>query len=231
MNKHICILICYKNFEHIKKCFESLYNDEIDFFIVENYSENSDKIKDLFFKKNVVGYIQFEKNITNNALSIFVKDYENILNKYEYVTFSDCDLIIENNKDTFNEIIKNLNLKNVLVSCVDLKMDNLPNVSGSKSWIPPALSITDEYIEGASGVHLMTLKGENLWLVKNTNFLDSTIRSKVHSENKKWVKTLINKAYHLTWDLYFDGSDYYDYKKSSSNLWSHNNTCDYKIII
>jgi hypothetical protein len=230
MNKHICILICFNNLEHIKQCYESLYNKNIDFFIIENYSDNSEKIKEFFIDKNIIGYIQFEKNISHKAVSTFITDYENILNKYDYITFSDCDLTVENSEKTFQEIIKNLEFSNVIISCVDLTMTNLPKIPGSSSWVPAPLNITDDYIEGASGVHLMTLKNENLWLVKNTTFLDSNIRTSVYSKKKKWVKTIKNKAYHLTWDLYFEGSDYYKYKLTNTDIWNHNNVCDYKII-
>ena len=163
MNKHICILICFNNLEHIKQCYESLYNKNIDFFIIENYSDNSEKIKEFFIDKNIIGYIQFEKNISHKAVSTFITDYENILNKYDYITFSDCDLTVENSEKTFQEIIKNLEFSNVIISCVDLTMTNLPKIPGSSSWVPAPLNITDDYIEGASGVHLMTLKNENLW--------------------------------------------------------------------
>ena len=230
MNKHICVLICFKNLEHIIKCYESFYNSDIDFFIIENYSNNSEKIKEYFIDKNIIGYLQFEDNISHKAVSTFITDYENLLNKYEYITFSDSDLTVENSKETFNEIIKNLNLENVMVSCVDLTMVNLPNVPGSQSWIPSPLNVTDEYIEGASGVHMMTIKQENFELIKNIKFLDSVLKNKVYRNKKKWVKTLKNKAYHLTWDLYFEGSDYYKFKLSNPDIWNHENTCDYKII-
>jgi hypothetical protein len=224
------VLICFKNLEHIIKCYESFYNSDIDFFIIENYSNNSEKIKEYFIDKNIIGYLQFEDNISHKAVSTFITDYENLLNKYEYITFSDSDLTVENSKETFNEIIKNLNLENVMVSCVDLTMVNLPNVPGSQSWIPSPLNVTDEYIEGASGVHMMTIKQENFELIKNIKFLDSVLKKKVYRNKKKWVKTLKNKAYHLTWDLYFEGSDYYKFKLSNPDIWNHENTCDYKII-
>lgn len=230
MNRHICILICFNNVEHIKKCYESLYSESIDFFIVENYSSNSEKIKEFFIDKNIIGYIQFEKNITHKAVSIFISNYVNILDQYEYITFSDCDLIVDNSEQTFEEIIKNLEFKDVIISCVDIKMSNLPKVPNSNNWIPKPLNVTNEYIEGACGTHLMTFKRENIWLIKNTKFLDSIIRDRVYNNNKKWVKTLKNKAYHLTWDLYFDGSDYYDYKLNNSDIWNHDNFCDYKTI-
>jgi hypothetical protein len=230
MNKHICILICFKNLEHIIKCYESLYNNDIDFFIIENYSDNSEKIEEYFLGKNIIGYLQFEKNISNNAVSKFITDYESLLRKYDYVTFSDCDLTVEDSKETFNEIIKNLSFEDVMISCVDLTMINLPNVPGSDSWVPSPINVTSEYIEGLSGVHMLTIKNESLDLIKNIKFLDSVLKNKVYGSKKKWVKTLKNKAYHLTWDLYFEGSDYYNFKLTNTDIWNHENICNYKII-
>lgn len=229
MNKHICVLICFNNYDHIKSCFESLYNDDIDFFIIENYSKNSDLISDFFMNQNIKGYIQFEKNITNKAVSIFVKDYLETLKQYEYITISDCDLTVLNSKNTFGEIKKNLDLDNVAVCCADLDMSNLPKIEGSDSWVPKPRNITSEYIEGDSGAHLMTIKNENLNLFQVEKFIDSSILNRVFYVNKKWVKTLKNKAYHLTWDLYFHGNEYFEYKKSN-DVWNHNNICDYKIL-
>ena len=231
MDKHICILVCFNNLDHIKKSYKSLYNENIDFFIVENYSDNSEKIKDFFKEKNLVGYIQFEKNISHNAVTTFVNDYTSLLEQYDYITISDCDLTVEDSKEMFQEIIKNLDFNDVVVSCSDLTMINLPNVLGSKSWVPPPIVITKDYIEGTSGVHLMTIKRENLWVIKDKTFLDSNLRNSVQSVKKKWVKTLKNKAYHLTWDIYFEGSDYYKFKLDNPNIWSHNNICNYEVII
>ena len=94
MNKHICILICFNNLEHIKQCYESLYNKNIDFFIIENYSDNSEKIKEFFIDKNIIGYIQFEKNISHKAVSTFITDYENILNLIVEIKFSPFPSIV-----------------------------------------------------------------------------------------------------------------------------------------
>jgi hypothetical protein len=223
--------VCFNNFDHITKSYESLYDKNIDYFIIENYSDNSDKIKDFFKEKNLVGYIQFERNISHNAVSTFVNDYVSLLEQYDYITISDCDLTVEDSKEMFQEIIKNLDFKDVIVSCSDLTMINLPNVLGSESWVPPPIVITKDYIEGDSGVHLMTIKRENLWVIKDKTFLDSNLRNSVQSTKKKWVKTLKNKAYHLTWDVYFEGSDYYKFKLDNINIWGHNNFCNYEVII
>lgn len=158
MKTHICILICYKNLDHIINCFNSLFNEDIDFIILENYSDSSLKIKKFFETKKILSHIRFDENITNNAVNIFIKDYSEVLNKYDYITFSDCDLRIDNSDQTFREIKKNLEFNDVVVSCVDLNMSNLPKVTGSENWIPNPINITDDYIECDTGIHLMTIK-------------------------------------------------------------------------
>jgi len=232
MKSHICILICYNNTEHIINCFESLKSDNVDFFIIENYSKNSTDIESYFKKQKLVGYIQFESNISFRAVERFIKDYHELINSYDYITISDCDLQVQNSADVFSELIKNLNLPNVGISCVDLSLDNFPHhIPNSNIWLPLPLSETKDYIECDTGVHLCTMKKENLHLLLGT-FIDQHIRARTRNSNLKWVKTKKNKAIHLTWNLYVDGNPYYEYKKlNTSIIWNHLNTSEYKVII
>lgn len=229
MKKHLCILICFKNYEHIISTFNGLKNDFTDFIIIENFSDNTKLIKEFFTNQDILKYILFEENIANNAMNIFLNDFFNVLTEYEYITISDCDLLIENPLSVFDEIFKILDIPQIGICCVDLDMKNLPEIPEAKNWIPSAKIITENYIEADTGVHLMTLKKENLNLIKNVNFLDSNLVQKVKMNNKKWVKTKINKAIHLTWDLYVPGNPYYEFKKNK-NIWNNNNTCKYSII-
>mgnify|MGYP003378416149 CR=1 FL=1 len=231
LKNHICVLFCYQNFEHIKQCFNSIYDDKTDYFIVENYSSNSNDIKEYFLGKRLIGYIQFEQNITNNAANIFLRDFKHKLIEYKYTTFSDCDLLVHSKELLFGELFDNLEHKNVLVSCADLEMENLPNVKGSENWIPKSIT-TDIHIEGFTGIHFLTIKNENLDFFEKIHFLDTNLHLKCKKLKKKWVKTLKNKVYHLTWDIYFDGNDYFEFKvKNFNNLWNHKVVCDYKIIV
>ena len=52
---------------------------------------------------------------------------------------------------------------------------------------------------GHTANNLVTLKKENLFILKDIYYLDSNIKIKVQSLNKTWVRTSKNKAYHLTW--------------------------------
>jgi predicted O-methyltransferase YrrM len=227
MNYHICVILCYNNLEHIVQCFESLKNSFTDFFIIENKSDRSDEIEKYFKNQKILGYIQFERNITFRSTEIFLKDYQNLLEQYEYITITDGDLLINNSEDTFKEIIKNLNLKDVGVSCVDLSLENFPyHVKGSKNWLSPKISENDDYIECDTGIHLTTLKKENLFLFYG-KFLDNSIRNRVKEKKIKWVKTKKNKALHLTWDLYYEGNEYFEYKINNYKIWNHDMTSPY----
>jgi hypothetical protein len=230
-NKHICILNCYQNYEHILKCFESIENLNFDFFIVENFSEYSDKIYEYFHKKNLIGYIQFEKNIANNAMNIIKKDFKNLFNSYEYITFSDCDLYSENSVGLFDEIYKILELDEVGVCCSKLSKQNLPNVPGSNTWLPKPISIEKNYIDVNSGIHFMTMKNKTYKLLEDLYFLDSTLSSKIRNEGLRWVTTINNEVIHLTWDLYYDGNSYYEFKKNNRKLWNQELVSGYKILI
>lgn len=230
MNNHICILFCFHNIHHIKQCYESLKCPGIDFFIVENKSENSNQIEDYFKQQDITGYIQFQNNVTFRAIEIFIENYHSLLEKYDYITISDGDLKVMNSQDTFLEIVKNLNLDNIGVSCVDLSLENFPyHIEGSRGWIPNPIQENDEYIECATGIHLCTIKKENLYLFKQT-FIDSSIRELTYSNSLKWVKTKKNKAVHLTWDLYNLGNEYFEFKKNSPNLWNHSLSSNYNIL-
>jgi hypothetical protein len=231
-NNHICILICYNNYEHIVKCFESIKNLNFDFFIIENFSNNSHEIEKYFKKQKILRYVQFEKNITNNAVNIIKNDFKKLLDSYEYLTFSDCDLFSENSSILFEEIYKILEFDNIGVCCSSLSLDNLPKIPGANSWQPIPTEINDHYIDVNTGIHFMTIKSHNYKLLTGVNFLDSKMANHIRSNKLKWVATKFNKVIHLTWDLYKEDNEYFIFKKNNNHtLWNHSNKCNYRIIV
>lgn len=230
-NKHIIVLFCYKNLDHIVKCYESLKSDNIDFFVVENFSENSNLIEYFFKNQNILGHIIFKENIVNNAIEIFINDYFELLKNYSLITITDCDLFSENSKALFEEIYDILDDSSVGVCCSKLKLDNLPDVPDSKNWIPIEKKMTEKYIEANSGIHMMTLTNKNLNLIKGVKFLDQNLISIFKKNNLKWVITKKNDTLHLTWDLYYPGNDYYSFKITNKNtLWFSKKICEYTIL-
>lgn len=227
--KHAIILICFQNFEHIKQCFESLENLDCDFFIIENHSERSGEIQKFFSaKKNIKKYLYFKENIANNAMKIFVDNFYDILWNYEYLTFSDCDLLVYESEETFIEIFDILKDPLVRICCVDLDLQNFPEVGRGKGWLPRPKNTTEKYIECDTGVQLMTLRREGLPLIlKSEKFLDGEFQKILRRDFKKWVKTKKSKAKHLTWDLYVKGSPYYEFKMANRNIFSENKKSEF----
>lgn len=204
-----------------------------DYFIIENRSPNSPQIEAFFIIQRLKGYIQFKENIADNAVKIFLKDYKELLQQYQYVTYTDADLLIDNISFTFAEIVGILQNKEIGACAVDLKMSNFPHhLAKPSDWLPEPTNMTADYIECATGVHLMTLRNENLDIMLNApKAMDNAFRMACASKGLKWVKTKISKAYHLTWDYYVKGHPYYEFRIKNPNIFNQVKTCDYKIII
>lgn len=236
MKNHLIVFFCFDLIDFHIKSFENLKSLESDFFIVENISSNSKSIESYFMsEKNrelLIGYIRFEKN-TSNALMFFIRDFQHILEKYEYITITDGDLLFDDPLNMQKEVFKNLNYSDVAISSVDMKLDNLPNIPGAQTWVPKGIINQErQYNEQWTGIHFMTFKKNNLYLLQNIRFLDSNIANNVARNNKKWVKTISNKAYHMTWDMYNDRNDYYQWKvKVVKDHWTFNPHDDSYIIL
>lgn len=216
--KHIIIFFVYNNLDIIIKSFENLKTYNADFFVVENFSESSMQIKEYFINNNLKGYIQFEENIAANALNIFIKDYYNLLNEYDYITFTDGDIICYDINGTFNEILNNLKENKCIVSSCDLYLGN--------SYTNPNRKIGLEHYyefikihkpsnqrEGQTGAFLLTLQNKDLHLLKNIHFIDTNVYHTIKKAEGRWLKTVKNLCYHLTWDLYIEGNEYFEWKK------------------
>ena len=114
MKKHLIVFIAYKHVDIVKSSLESIfYYENADVFVVENKSENSADFENYFSGKNLVGYIQFDANIANSAITIFIRDFWELILQYDYVTITDGDLFIADINETFKEIIDAFNFTHV----------------------------------------------------------------------------------------------------------------------
>lgn len=226
--KHLCVFLAFKHVEHVTASFDSLYHDEMDFFIVENHSENSEQISEFFKDKNIKGYIQFTENAVANAMDIFIKDYKELLLEYDYITFTDGDFYVYDVKSTFDEIREALDKDLCKISGVGLYHGNDYRYHPDDRAI--GTDYYDEYmktstlsfgsVEGVTGNHLLTLKKEDLSFVEDIHFIDMNIYNRLIGLGYKWYKTNKNLGYHLTWDIYLDGNEYYEWKKQVVNtIW------------
>jgi hypothetical protein len=222
MKKHICVFLAFQNVEHVITSFNSMYVEGIDFFIVENYSSKSEAIKEFFIsqKNKISGYIQFQENIAANAINMFIKDFYKLLSSYEIITITDGDLYLYDAKSFFEEILQNLNLPNVMISSGNLYLDNnyvnTNPVVGIDKYIEKCTQRTLPYKAniGNTAANLITFKVKDLEHIKNVYYIDTFINNKVKSLNRLWVHTNKNIAYHLTWDLYREGEEYFTWKKA-----------------
>jgi hypothetical protein len=229
--KILCVFLAFKNVNIIKRSFDSLSNNNlnIDFFIIENPSKNSALIEEYFNTKNVCQYIRFENNTWGSTFGIVFKKFYDFFQNYDYITFTDGDLVFDNTNNLYEEIINNLNKPNVAVCASDLKLSNLPNIPGSKKWVPTG-PVENGYISKKTGLHMVTIKKSNLNLFKGIRFVDNSLYQHIIKHKLKWVATLNNKGYHLTWDLYKPGNEYLQFKRSPSGKPKKINDCKFKII-
>jgi hypothetical protein len=249
MNKIPLVVLIYKEVEIIKSCLSRLvtdnfygYYDQFDIYVVENKSENSKEIEKFVFSQMEAGhvhkYIQFEKNISNNAIQKVFDDGLIDLNS-EYIVVTDGDLvpdynwfkehksILDNNKDVF-----------VISNTLDSKNLPLNNFPQANLWIGIGNVDRGEYIESRTGTHLFTFRTADFkrWLDyrlhNNLKFCDVNIHDFGYKcLMKKSARTKETKSYHLTWDLYQDINHPYTREKMlNPNIFNHDEFCNYEVF-
>ena len=248
MNKHILVFLAFNNVEHIKKSFDSMYCDDIDYFIIENKSKYSEEIQNYFLKQkeignNIVKYIQFEKNIAANAVNIAIKDYITFFKQYEYFTYTDGDYYIYDIKSTIQEILSAFSHPDCAISSVELYpfsnwrqhsnrilgVEHYINYMRARENISPISRI------GIGVPSLMTLSQKDLGIIENIYFLDGNIRARLHAIGRTWYITAKNLSYHLTDECCYDefrGDEYMTWKRNVGNIiWNITENSDYVVII
>lgn len=237
MKKHLIVFLAYQHLDIVSKSFESIKDADADIFIVENQSESSKLILDFFRDKNHIGYIQFHENVANSAMNIFIADYWGLIQQYEYVTFTDGDLYVQDVKAMFDEIFDAFKNPEVAISSADLwQGNNYLNLErlGLEIFIKENERNESLFgsIEGHTGNFFITVKHQDIALLKQCKlYLDSFLAETVNSMNKKWFKVNKNKVYHLTWDLYFNGNPYYEFKKQVfDKIWFKEHFSGYNVI-
>ena len=237
MKKHLILFIAYKHVDIIKSSLNSIINyKDSDIFVIENKSENSIELETYFSGKNLLGYVQFEENIANSAITIFIREFWDLIIQYEYVTITDGDLFIADINETFKEIISAFQNPEIIVSSSELwQGNNYQNEVrlSEKEYLEDASINQREFgsIEGITGAFLITVQNKHLDAIRGYLFVDNYLANKVNSMQGKWFKTNKNLAYHLTWDLYYEGNEYFEFKKQVyDKIWFIEKHSNYKII-
>lgn len=237
MKKHLIVFLAYQHLDIVRCSFESIKNVDADIFVVENKSENSTLIADYFKDQNQIGYIQFHENVANSSMNIFIDDFWDFINQYEYVTFTDGDLFVYDAKGMFEEVFDAFKDPQVIISSADLwQGNNYQNAErlGTDSFLQEMSSNQTEFgsIQGHTGNFFITIKNQDIGIVKQGRlYLDSYLAEAVNSMSRTWFKTNRNKVYHLTWDLYFEGNPYFEFKKQVfDKIWFREHKSGYDIL-
>lgn len=222
------------------------YSDRLDFTVVENKSIHTDStIKPYLLKlvedKRISRYVLFEQNITMNALKkTFDLGLVN-LSGSKYVMITDGDLVV-NNADFLSEQLHIMESHPELFACgISLCTDNLPlnNYPDAEHWISGNINEYEDYIETLTGAHLTLIRAQDFkdYLTYSTQMNHTILDVMMHEFcykvlGKKWGKTKISKAVHLTWDIYGDSNHPYQKWKSQMNLhelFIHDHYCPYEV--
>jgi hypothetical protein len=237
LKKHLIVFLAYQHLDIVKESFESISDADADIFVVENLSENSKQISEYFQEKNHKGYIQFHKNVANSSISIFMDKFWDLITKYEYVTITDGDLYVYDVKDMFAEIFDALKNKDVLISSAELWQGNHylnHNRLGFDDFLIESKNNKTPFgsIAGNTGNFFVTVRNENLHILKQRKlYLDSYLAEVVNENKGYWYKVNKNKVYHLTWDLYFDGNPYFEFKKQVyDKIWFTEHYSDFDVL-
>lgn len=238
MKNHLIVLIVFSEFDFIKECFESIYSDKYEYFIIENKSDNTDKISEYFINtsnKNIVGYISFVENISATAVNVFIRDFDELIKQYKYLTITDGDFFVYNIEDLINENILGLENNKCFVSSTGLFLENnytnKKRIIGIDNYInkqKQRLDLPHSHRNGITSNSFLTFKTNNIEFLKEIHYVDTNIHKKVKEIGGNWLVSQKNQTYHLTWDLYIDGNPYYEWKKKViANIWDPKKECDY----
>ena len=247
-NKISCIVLIYYDFEVIQKSINCLlkYSDKLDLTIVENKSEFTEIsikpfILDLVNQMKVSQYFLFDINISNNAIEVACDSGLVKFENYCYVLLTDGDLE-EITKSWLEEEINILSNNADIFACgISLNKENLPTKTfpGAVDWIPPDIKEDKDFYEALTGMHLLLLRSSDFidylgYRKRNhLKFRDSTMHKFCYEiKNKKWARTKINQARHLTWDSYNNLGHPYTKNKISKKFeetWDHELYSPYKV--
>lgn len=226
--RHLIIVIIYDQLDIIKKSFDSIFDYDADFCVIENPSDNSHDIEKYVLTKNPKKYIRYVQNVSNNAVTQFNREHSEFIKQYDYITYTDGDLFVYNPKELFDEIFDALEKDDCIISsanlwlgnqymtdCTDTKRQRYLDTNERQNINDFIMYMDNNPIGFGSkklvnGNFFITVKNKNIDFIINEVFLDSIYQKKFPAN---WYSTSKNLVYHLTWDLYVDGNPYYEFKK------------------
>jgi Glycosyl transferase family 2 len=242
-----CYVLVFDQVAIIKRTLDFLtqYADRLDIVVIENPSPSTPEIKKIVERLGKTGivarYYLLDKNITSGAYTVAVNNEIEAIKKSPFVVITDGDVIVEHG-DWLKEEMRILKKHDDVFVCgTTLDLVNLPlkTFPEAKSWLPADMNVYPDFYETYTGGHLLLFRGAEFadfmaWKDANhLQFVDGNMHKYCYEQaHKKWARTKETKAYHLTWDLYFDLD--HPYTKMKTNIsfkdtWHHNRTSDYTL--
>jgi hypothetical protein len=246
-SKILVYVLVFDQFDIIKQSLDFLtsFSDRLDIVVMENPSPATPEISRLvndYGKKGLIKrYYLFDKNITGYAFAVVLDKERDIVKQYNLTMLTDGDLTTKHTGWLDEEISILKNNPEVYACAVSLDKSNLPLKAfpEAKGWVPPDISVQDNYYEGRTGAHLLLLSSTSVLdfldfqQERKVPFVDSSMHYYCYNElHKKWARTKDSTVYHLTWDLYKDPEHPYTKlktQKSHEDTWYHQEASDYKL--
>lgn len=164
--KHAIIMLVYYNHDLIERTLKSFQkyrdNNEVDIYFIENPSKNSPLIKDLANTYNVNYHYICSENIGGILFEYFLRKMHFLLDKYDYISTTESDVVVEDG--SIEEAISILNENNEIpVSYIQLNCDlekykNLP----ISHWVPKPTKYKTFYT-GITGFQFITFRKNILY--------------------------------------------------------------------
>lgn len=231
-----CIVLVYDQTDIIAKSLSFLirHYKDLDIYVVENPSSNSDKISklvsDVAKTGNIKAHYRLEENITGNAYALIAEELREKIYKSKYVLITDGDVTCDNTEWLKEELMILDKHQDVWCCGISMDLSNLPlqTFPDARSWIPNDISIQVDYYETITGIHLLLNRTKDFfefldWKTQQgLNFVDGNMHKYCYDmKHKKWARTKQAQAYHLTWDLYADARHPYTKMKTDKSFKDH----------
>ena len=222
--KHAIIMLVYYNYDLIERCLKSfshyLKDNKADIYFIENPSIHSIKIKELVKKYNINFHYICNENIGGCAFELFPRQNKSLMEKYEYISVTESDVIVENGaiEECIDILDNNVEVPviSIQLNCELYKYRNLP----TSKWVHRSQKYKTFY-KGSTGFQFIMFRNYVLYdfLEKLNNkkiinpialgcrnfygVSDSNLTHYIKMIKSVWARTN-SKLDHIGWEKYVD---------------------------
>lgn len=231
--KLLILLNCFFNHELINRTLKSIKetNFYCDIIFLENPSKYSDEINKLGVQYKIYKHYICDENIEGNIFTLFIKNFKNIINNYDYIGLSEADVVLE--KDSLDEAIQILDMNDNSIGNISIDLDlnyEKYNELPLNTWINPP-KIIENYKVGPTGYQFIIFKRDFLYdfietldkkiifskvalgVEKYYGLSDSNLSLFNEYRKKLWIRTNKTKLDHIGWELYLKINENNEYVK------------------